>query len=124
MSAVSTVRSAADPRRAVRYATGGQASRRSSANRIPAILWLAIGILGLKALRDQALPTAGQTLVLLAGAAVIVLAGTVAPDLVFWSLVALFAASILVDVPYLTGLINDATVQVDKLARFGPGKAA
>lgn len=103
------------PRRAVRYATG---SRRSSSDRTAAIVWLALLVLGLKILRDQALPDVAQTPVLVGGGALVVLAGTVAPDLVFWSLVALFVAAVLIDVPYLTPAIDAATARVGSLTRF------
>lgn len=107
--------SAISPSRAIRYATGGRAARASTPNRMAGTLWLVLLILGIKVLRDRAVPTAGQAITFVIGAAVVVLAGTVAPDLVFWSMATLFIAAVLVDVPYLTPAIDAASARIEAL---------
>jgi hypothetical protein len=89
------------PKRAVRYVAS-----QHDADRTPAILWLTVALIVLWSLRNGRLPQAGEALIAALGVGLLVLAGSVAPRLVFWLLLALVVAASLGASPQLIAFLE------------------
>ena len=109
-------RSVVHPGRALAYATAGnQARSTKGGNLIAAILWLYLGIVGLVVIRRGGqLPTQGQFVTLAGGAGAVVLAGSFAPKMVLWFLVALLIAAALTT-PNLSTFLTSVDARVAAL---------
>ncbi len=97
-----------DPARAAHYVQRPG----SPGDRIPAILWISAAILALLAIRQGHWPSANQVGVMLAGVAVVVLAGSFAPRVVTWFLLAVLIAAALGAAPQIAALAAGAQQRI------------
>lgn len=104
------------PRAAVRFAQQGDVS---SSDRIPAILWLSLGLLALWTVRNRQLPDGRQALTGAVAVGAIVLAGTVAPRVVVWLLLALLVAAAVGAAPQLGAIAAQLQSQGVSISRGG-----
>lgn len=99
----------ADPDRHIAYA---------KSNRVTASLWLFALIVALYVFRSKALPNGSQAATLFGAAVVVVVSASFAPEVVTWILAALLVASVLTNVPVVSGIL--ASVQA-RIAALVPG---
>jgi hypothetical protein len=102
-----------DPRKAAHFV----ARPGSASDRIPALIWIGLAILALVSVRQGRFPTPQQAGTMLVGLLLVILAGSIAPRVVTWVLLALLVAAGLGAAPQLMAA---AAAAQNRIAALSP----